>query len=304
MATWTARRPVKITIDGAVRRLDVALIRGKLNVIGAKGPARVEVAAVGRKPLVVRHEGNTLTISHAEQLRLPAFLWRLNPLAYLLRVNVSIVVPAEAFAALRVAAGSIVASGLHGGADVEVRGGRIALLGISGRVTAKAVDGAIEAVGIGGDLTVRTVDGEITLADLTADRVYARTVDGAILCDLGQPTSHVGLETVDGKITVRIRDDSDMDVELRTVGGRVDADFDELRPAQPPASRHSLAGTLGTGLGQLRASTVDGNITLLRQPVAGFDPPGFGSPGLDPPSFGSPSFGSPGFDPPSGEDPT
>ncbi|MEE3918447.1 hypothetical protein V2I01_07225 [Micromonospora sp. BRA006-A] len=46
MASWTVDNPQRITLDEPITRLDAELISGRLNVVGADGPARVDVTQV------------------------------------------------------------------------------------------------------------------------------------------------------------------------------------------------------------------------------------------------------------------
>jgi hypothetical protein len=263
MPTWTVEKPGRITLDDEVTRLTVFLVAGRLNVVGTDGPARVEVAGIGTKELTVRHEGGALSIRHEHIRRWPGFIWWLAQLAKRYRADVSVAVPCDRPVELTVVSGSVVASALTAGARVEVTSGRITLLGLDGRINAKLISGPIEALGIIGDLSMETVSGEITLADSGARQVYARTISGAVTCDLDNPVGgDIRLETTSGEITIRIRDDSDLDVELQAISGRVTSTFGEL-----PSGGKSVRGTLGGGAGRLRAHALSGNIALLHRMV-------------------------------------
>jgi hypothetical protein len=268
MSSWVIEQPERLTIDGDVTGLDVDLISGRLNVVATDGPARVEVTAIGRKRLLVRHENGVLRVHHEEPRKWPGFMWWLGQLGRRFRADVSIAVPREAGGDLHVVSGSVVASGLAGGARVDVTSGRITLLGLGGRTTAKLVSGPIEALGIDGDLTMETISGEITLADTTARRVYARAISGAITCDLDNPRdSEIRLETTSGEITARVREDSDLDVHLHAISGRVTTAFAELQATGIRGATHTVRGPLGGATGKLYINAVSGNISLLRRPV-------------------------------------
>jgi hypothetical protein len=276
MTGWVIERPERLAIDGEVTALDVKLISGRLNVVGTDGPPRVEITAIGHKRVIVRHENGVLSVRHEEPRKWPGIMWWLGQLARRYRADVSVAVPRHIGGDLRVVSGSVVASGLGGGARVDVTSGRITLLGLGGRTTAKVVSGPIEALGIDGDLAMETVSGEITLADSTARRVYARAISGAITCDLDNPyNSEIRLETTSGEITARVREDSDLDVHLHATSGRVTTAFAQLPTTNHPAPR-TVRGPLGAGTGKLYASAVSGNISLLRRPVD-YDEPVEGS---------------------------
>lgn len=268
MTGWTIDTPQRITIEDPVTALDASLVSGRLTVVAADGPSRIEVTEVSHAPLVVEHVDGVLRIRHPKPPRRPGLLWWLLRLRRRYRAEVSLAVPDEVRAHLRLISGSVVASGLRAGADVHVTNGRITLLGLVGRVAARVVSGTIEALGVGGDLTMETTSGEITLADSAAGRVHARTVSGAVTCDLDNPRDgDIRVETVSGEITVRVREDSDLDVDLRATSGRVSAAFPRLTGQGRGASQY-LHGTLGAGTGRLSASAVSGNISLLSRPVA------------------------------------
>jgi hypothetical protein len=267
MAKWSIDSPQNFKLDDAVERLDVALVSAKLNVVGTDGPARIEVTKVSRKPLIVEHEGGVLRIRHPEPLRWPGLTWWLGQLGRRYHTEVSLAVPHATASKLRVISGSVVASGLRADAVLDVTSGRITMLGLDGRIMAKVVSGTIEALGVGGDLSMEAISGEITLADSAAGRVHAKAVSGALTCDLDNPHgSDIRLETTSGEITVRVRADSDLDVQLRAVSGRISSGFWQLQP-EGYAGHRSAHGRLGAGTGRLFASAVSGNISLLPRPV-------------------------------------
>lgn len=270
---WTLRGPARVPLTEPVARLRVSLIASQLNVVGTDGPPRVEITRVGRRPLLMEHAGGVLTLRHefsphwSGLVSWRGFLWWLGGLGRRYQTDVSVAVPHETLAELRVIAGSMVASGLRADAALDMTSGRITLLGLDGTVSAKVVSGSIEALGVRGDLTMEAVSGEITLADSAARRVHATAVSGALTCDLDNaPGGDIRLETTSGEITVRVREDSDLDVRLEATSGRVSSGFRELRPTEH-RSMNTARGTLGAGTGTLYASAVSGNISLLARPV-------------------------------------
>ncbi|WP_213452514.1 DUF4097 family beta strand repeat-containing protein [Rhizomonospora bruguierae] len=271
MTTWLVDKPQRLAVDRPVRRLDVRLISGKLNVVGADGPPRIEVTSIGTRPLVVSCEDGALVIRYERPRFWP--VWT-GPLGWFLvgrkryRAEVSVAVPPEAVAELELISGSAVVSALRAGASITVSSGRITLLGLAGQTVAKVVSGPVEALGVGGDLEVETVSGELIIADSSASRLRARTTSGPITADLNNPPYHsrIDLETVSGQITARVREDSDLDVELHTVSGRVSSDFEELW-ARGSHGDKRLGGRLGAGTGRLRAQATSGHVSLLARQV-------------------------------------
>jgi DUF4097 and DUF4098 domain-containing protein YvlB len=264
MTAWKITEPERLTLDEDVTDLSVVLLAGRLNVVGADGPARIEISGIGDKPVDVTLEGGRLTIAHEHPQGWPAFLWWLLSQRY--KVDVSVVVPVNAAVRLTVSSGSVIASSLRNGATVEVTSGRITLLGIDGRISGKVVSGSIEGLTLGGEVELETVSGEIVVADSTAGIVTARTISGSVTCDLDNPPAgtEVRLDTVSGEITARVREDSDLRVSLNAISGHVVNAFPEL----DQHSRNTVTGRLGTGTGgHLAANATSGTISLLRRPV-------------------------------------
>ena len=267
MARWTVEEPCRLSLDGSVDRLDVTLPAAKVNVVGDDGPARVEVTRVGRRPVIVEHEHGVLRIRHEKPEHWSSLQWWLSMLGRTHYDEVSIAVPRGTASALRVAAGSVVASGLRAGVDLHVTSGRVTMLGLDGAIRAKVTSGSIEALGLAGDLSMEVTSGEVTMADSAARRVDANVVAGTLTCDLDNPHgSDIRLHTISGEITVRIREDSDLDVHLQATSGRLSTNFSQLHPEGLGGMR-SAHGRLGAGTGQLHASAVSGNIALLSRPV-------------------------------------
>jgi DUF4097 and DUF4098 domain-containing protein YvlB len=180
--------------------------------------------------------------------------------------HVTIAVPPTARGDLTLISGSVVASGLRRGAKVDVTSGSITLMGLGGAVNAKTISGSIQAIGVSGELTMATVSGEISLAESSAERVSARTISGAVTCDLDNPFARdVRLDTTSGEITVRVPEDADLDVSLNATSGRVTSAFPQVRVTGMPGI-HSASGRIGTGSGTLKAFAVSGAVSLLARP--------------------------------------
>ncbi|WP_190251210.1 DUF4097 family beta strand repeat-containing protein [Dactylosporangium sucinum] len=263
MGDRVIRQPERVMLDGPVERLEVTIVAGRLNVVATEGPPRVEVTAIGRKPLTVRHDAGTLHVGHPG----PA-LRRRGRLAALFgrrfRTDVAIAVPPQVAAAdLTVRYGSVVVSGLKEGASVDVVSGRVTLQGLGGRTAVTIVSGTTEALGLGGELAVAAISGDISIGGSAPHRAEARVISGTITCDLDDPGgADIRLEATSGGIVARIPQDCDLDVHLRAVSGRVTGGFPGL-VATDRAGDGSVAGVLGTGAGRLRAVVVSGDVALL-----------------------------------------
>ncbi|WP_433126974.1 DUF4097 family beta strand repeat-containing protein [Micromonospora sp. CA-240977] len=266
MAEWTVESPQRLTVDGPVTRLDVRLVSGRLNVVAADGPTRIDVSQVGRRPVLIEHADGRLSIRQERGRSWSDVLRWFRMIHRYPRVDVSVAVPADVLADLGLVAGSVVASGLRRQTTVHVTAGQITLMGLRGNTTAHITSGPLEALGVRGDLTLQTVSGEVILADSAADRVRAQTVSGAITCDLDNPRrSEIQLTTISGSITVRVREDSDLAVQLQTAAGRITSGFPQVRASTFPQSH--CAGVIGAGDGKLWASATSGSIALLARAV-------------------------------------
>jgi len=271
MATWNVDSPQRLTIDAPVGRVEGPLVTGRLNVVGADGPARVEITRVGRRPVVVEHTGDRLVVRTKRVPGWPGVLWWLTQWGRRIRADVSIAVPAHARADLRLVDGDLVVCGLREDTTADVTSGHVTLRGLAGRTRANVVSGGVEALDVTGALTLEATSGDLTLADSSLERVDARTVSGSVTCDLDNlPHSDIHLGTVSGNVTVRVREDSDLAVHLHTVSGRITSAFPELHRDGRPGSRDAR-GMLGAGAGRLEAGTTSGNIALLARsaPVGG-----------------------------------
>jgi len=272
MTEWTVRSPQRLTLTEPVRRLDIRLVTGRLNVVGTDGPARIEVNRVGRSPIVVEERDGRIIIRNEKRWGWWGLAW-LTPFSKLYGADISVAVPTTVAANLRLIDGPVVVSGLRGSTAVEVTSGRITLMGVAGRTTANLVSGPVEALGVAGDLTMETVSGELILADSKVERVRAHAISGSITCDLDNPRrSEIRLSATSGSVTVRVREDSDLTVHLHTTSGRITSAFPQLDPAGGYWAKESR-GVLGTGEGRLWASSTSGSVSLLARP-AGDEPDG------------------------------
>lgn len=96
-------------------------------------------------------------------------------------------------------------------------------------------------------------------------RLRGNTVSGRITADLRlRPTGYVTLYTVSGSIMVRLPEHTEADVTLRSTSGQLDSGFDELKLNGGGPGNRSISGRLGGGMASLSATTVSGDVTLLK----------------------------------------
>ncbi|HUX71729.1 MAG TPA: DUF4097 family beta strand repeat-containing protein, partial [Cellulomonadaceae bacterium] len=95
--------------------------------------------------------------------------------------------------------------------------------------------------------------------DLT--RVHANTVGGAVTLDVTSLTSSITASTVAGDVTVRLPHGRGVDVEARSVSGRVVIDGQEHKGANIGQVKVSLPS--GGGTCYVVCSSVTGHLTVL-----------------------------------------
>ncbi|MCM3812612.1 DUF4097 family beta strand repeat-containing protein [Streptomyces malaysiensis] len=262
---WSITAPQKLTFDDPVSTLDVRIVGGTVNVVGAApGPARLEVSEIDGPPLKVSHTDGTLSVGY-DDLSWKGFrkwLGQWNRTAH-----VTLTVPAGTSSTIGVVGGSAVVSGLTGRAELRGVSGDFTLLGLTGPVQADTVSGRVEAQAVTGDLRFHSVSGDLTVVEGSGPLVRAESVSGDMVLDLAPAPrcSDIRLTTVSGEIAIRLPHPADAEVEANTASGSVSNGFEDLRVSGQWGAKR-ITGRLGAGNGSLKATTVSGAIALLRRP--------------------------------------
>jgi hypothetical protein len=131
------------------------------------------------------------------------------------------------------------------------------------RVDLSTVNGGVEVRDVTTEVRASTVNGSIT-ARSAGGPVYAKTVNGSINVSMGSMgrAEDLEYETVNGAITLEFPANFGAELELSTVNGRVSTDF-PITVSGTLSSRR-LRGTVGDGRTRVRASTVNGSVTLRK----------------------------------------
>jgi hypothetical protein len=131
------------------------------------------------------------------------------------------------------------------------------------RVDLSTVNGGVEVTGVNTEVDAHTVNGSIT-ARSAGGPVRAKTVNGSITVSMGSLGSAADLdyEAVNGAITIELPSNFGAQLELSTVNGRVSTDFPITMSGT--LSPRRIRGTVGNGSTRLRASTVNGSVTLRK----------------------------------------
>jgi hypothetical protein len=129
------------------------------------------------------------------------------------------------------------------------------------RLIASTVNGGIEAEQLDGPIEATTVNGEVSLSG-TAEGT-AQTVNGSIHAEIGASRWDGELEfrTVNGTIELVLPRSVDADVDLATMNGHLDTEFEVETTGR--ISKRRLRGQIGDGGGLLKAETMNGSVRLL-----------------------------------------
>ncbi|MFC4727274.1 DUF4097 family beta strand repeat-containing protein [Coralloluteibacterium thermophilus] len=165
------------------------------------------------------------------------------------------------------------ANSTSGPVDASGRAGEVALETVSGpiraqvateRFSAGTVSGSVRAGGgIGGEVALNTVSGSIDLDAGVVQQLRGETVSGGMtLHSAGlAPGGRVKLETVSGRVALRIPADTSAQVRASSFSGRIASDAGEIeRPRYGPGS--SLRTTLGSGNGDIALESFSGSVRL------------------------------------------
>lgn len=292
-STWHFDGPHKLTFEEPVTELRVRVVSGTVNVVAADdGPARLEVTEIDGPPLYVVQEGGTLTVSYEDlpwngaqgfKQWFEAKPWKAwsgsasGRKAWERSAAFTLTVPASTRVHVAGVDATTFVSGVSGGTDVNGVSGDATLVGLSGKVKAHTVSGSVEAQSVTGDLGFHSVSGGLTVVDGAGVSVRADSVSGDMLIDLdlgpaaARPVD-IALNSVSGQVAIRLPHPADARVEANTATGGVSNAFEDLRVSGQLGAKR-ITGTLGTGAGTLRATTVSGAIALLRRPQSDADAP-------------------------------
>ncbi|MFG2112671.1 DUF4097 domain-containing protein [Streptomyces sp. NPDC048718] len=271
MPEWSVAEPRKITSTGPVTRVRVRVVSGAVNVVGTdESSARLDVSEISGPPLVVTEQDSVLTVTYEDLHWKNLHKW-LGPKGHRRRAVVSLAIPAGADVEVGAVDAETVISGITGATEVRGVTGDTTLVGLAGPVRAETVSGALEAQSVTGDLSITSVTGDVTVVEGAGAAVRAETVSGDLVVDLDPasgrdgPPADIRLASVSGEVAIRLPHPADAQVEASTTSGSLSNAFEDLRVGGQWGAK-SITGTLGSGRGTLKATTVTGSIALLRRP--------------------------------------
>ena len=131
--------------------------------------------------------------------------------------------------------------------SVDTVNGNVNINGVSGKVVAESVNGDLDISDLAGDVGLSTVNGSI-------DAVFSRLDED----------QRVKAETVNGRVTIKLPADADVEISADTLNGGISAsDFGlEVDKGFVGSERN---GQIGNGSARLNSDTVNGGIKIRKK---------------------------------------
>lgn len=131
--------------------------------------------------------------------------------------------------------------------SVETVNGSVNISGVSGEVVAESVNGDLEISGLAGDVGLSTVNGSIEAG-------FSRLED----------EQSVKVETVNGRVTIYLPQNADVDINADTLNGGINAKDFGLKTDKGFVGS-DLNGKIGDGGARLNIDTVNGSIKIRQK---------------------------------------
>ncbi len=128
--------------------------------------------------------------------------------------------------------------------SVETVNGGVNISGVSGKVVAESVNGGVDVSDLEGDASLSTVNGSI-------EAKFSRL----------EGSQRVKAETVNGRVTIRLPENADVDVSADTLNGSINGSDFGLKTDKGFVGS-DLNGKIGNGSARLNVDTVNGSIRI------------------------------------------
>ncbi|WP_243229072.1 DUF4097 family beta strand repeat-containing protein [Microbacterium sp. CIAB417] len=247
-------------------RLKVGLVGGQVDVIAHDEPGiRIEVHGVTTKDLRIESDGTQIEIDHP-QLGWDNFLEVFRnfgsggP-----KAEVSVAVPRGIALTLGVVSAGALVSGLANDAKLNTVSGDIIVDTHTGDLSVNSVSGDVQIRELTGALSANSVSGDVAVTG-SVRKATIDTVSGAMWVDAAGNVNTINLNTVAGDSTIRLEETLPANYVMRSMSGRVLIDGID-RGSSGPTNYTGSAGELAGSFVDIRANSVSGDITVLRQPV-------------------------------------
>jgi DUF4097 and DUF4098 domain-containing protein YvlB len=126
----------------------------------------------------------------------------------------------------------------------------------------ETVNGNVDISGVSASVVAESVNGDLDLADLASDASFS-TVNGSIDAEFAvlEGQQKVKAETVNGRISLRLPTDADVDVSADTLNGSISGKDFGLETDKGFVGS-DLNGKIGSGSARLNLDTVNGSIKI------------------------------------------
>ncbi|WP_406247146.1 DUF4097 family beta strand repeat-containing protein [Microbacterium sp. M] len=247
-------------------KLKIGLVGGQVDVVAHDEPGiRIEVHGVTTKDLRIESDGTQIEIDHP-QIGWDNFLEVFRnfgsggP-----KAEVSVAVPRGIALNLGVVNAGALVSGLANDAKLNTVSGDIIVDTHTGDLSVNTVSGDVQIRELTGSINANSVSGDVAVTG-SVRRITIDTVSGAIWADATGNINTINLNTVAGNSTIRLEETLPANYVMRSMSGRVMVDGID-RGATGPTNYTGSAGELAGSFVDVRANSVSGDITVLRQPV-------------------------------------
>ena len=144
---------------------------------------------------------------------------------------------------------------------ISTSNGRIDARDLGAGADLRTTNGRIQGEAIRGELDARTSNGAIDMREVDGAGSF-KTSNGSITLSLSRgPVDTLRMETSNGRISLRLPTDAAAHVDASTSNGSISNEF---ILAIPRVDKHHVSGNIGSGGPQIRLSTTNGSIRILR----------------------------------------
>jgi lipopolysaccharide export system protein LptA len=184
-------------------------------------------------------------------------------------VQLELRVPVRSRVWVKLGAGEVEVTGMHGAIDVNIVSGSITVTGDLAELNAEAMDGtisvngradwlraktaggSIEISGGGSDLGMTSVSGDVRLRGSGIARARIETVTGNVIVAPGlERGGQLTIDTHSGRVEVRLSPKQGTDIDVATVNGTVTNQLTAARPQPGMGARGQELGTSIAGGGR------------------------------------------------------
>ena len=128
----------------------------------------------------------------------------------------------------------------------------------------ETVNGNVNISGVSGKVVAESVNGDLDISDLEGD-VALSTVNGGVAADFTkcEGDQNIKAETVNGRVTITLPDDADVQVSADTLNGGINGRDFGLETDEGFVGS-DLNGKIGDGSARLNVDTVNGSIKIRK----------------------------------------